>query len=399
MEINREQLYRFPWSKTDNPGGWIEVTDTCNITCRGCYRTKLEGHRPLDMVKNDIIDTIRLTNCDCITIAGGEPLIYPHLPEVVQYIASLGIKPIIFSNGVNLTPEILQTLKKAGLAKIHLHIDSVQEREGWTGSSESGLNTLRQHYAEIIHKTGKIQCGFHVTVYRSNLPDIPKVLAWGLKNLDKVQHISFIAYRTIPVDENIAFFAGGKQITADQLPNRPDDSREIDITTEEMIAVLKKEFPFLHPCAYLNGTSDYASNKFLIMVNFGTRKHLYGNLGRRTMELAQMGYHLIYKKYFAFLKKPKAGGKLFLLLFIDPQINKGFRRFLRLFVRNPLILFDPIYVQSIHLQQPNEIINGNINLCDDCVNMMAYKGQLINSCRLDEYRMYGEPLQIVKQKN
>jgi organic radical activating enzyme len=41
------------------------------------------------MVKNDIIDTLRLTNCDCITIAGGEPLIYPHLPEVVQYIASL----------------------------------------------------------------------------------------------------------------------------------------------------------------------------------------------------------------------------------------------------------------------------------------------------------------------
>jgi hypothetical protein len=148
-------------------------------------------------------------------------------------------KPIIFQT-VNLTPEILQTLKKDGLAKIHLHIDSVQEREGWTGSSESGLNTLRQHYAEMIHKTGKIQCGFHVTVYRSNLPDIPKVLAWGLKNLDKVQHISFIAYRTIPVDENLAFFAGGKQITADQLPNRPDDSREIDITTEEMIDVLKR---------------------------------------------------------------------------------------------------------------------------------------------------------------
>jgi MoaA/NifB/PqqE/SkfB family radical SAM enzyme len=77
--IERKKLYRFPWSKTDNPGGWIEVTDICDMQCPGCYRSQMEGHRDLKAVFKDIEDTVAMTNCDCITIAGGEPLAYPHL--------------------------------------------------------------------------------------------------------------------------------------------------------------------------------------------------------------------------------------------------------------------------------------------------------------------------------
>ncbi|MCU0369976.1 MAG: hypothetical protein MUC31_01050, partial [Bacteroidales bacterium] len=72
-EINRADLYRFPWSKTDNPGTWVEVTDTCNISCVGCYRKQVAGHKDFEDLKKDIQDSIRLTNCDCIEIAGGEP--------------------------------------------------------------------------------------------------------------------------------------------------------------------------------------------------------------------------------------------------------------------------------------------------------------------------------------
>ena len=146
--IERKKLYRFPWSKTDNPGGWIEVTDICDMQCPGCYRSQIEGHRELQSVIKDIEDTASMTNCDCITIAGGEPLGYPHLPEVVRFIRNMKIKPIILSNGLLLTPEMALELKKAGLSKIHLHIDSAQKREGWAGKTEAELNELRQYYAD-----------------------------------------------------------------------------------------------------------------------------------------------------------------------------------------------------------------------------------------------------------
>ena len=110
MQIDRTKLYRFPWSKTDNPGGWVEVTDECNMVCPGCYRSTLSGHRPLEEVKQDILDTRRLTNCDCMTIAGGEPLIYPHLTEVIKFISDLKLKPVLFTNGEGMDPGRLAEL-------------------------------------------------------------------------------------------------------------------------------------------------------------------------------------------------------------------------------------------------------------------------------------------------
>jgi hypothetical protein len=176
----------------------------------------------------------------------------------------------------------------------------------------------------------------------------------------------------------------------------PTDVEDMSITTEEMFGVIHNQFPKLKPSAWLNGTTVYETFKFLIIVNIGTKKHLYGNMGKNTMEMAQMFYHLFFGRYFAFLKSPKTGSKIFLLQFFDPQIRKSFIVFLKFLLKNPLSLFNRIYAQSIHFQQPNEIIDGNVNLCDDCVNMMVWNGQLINSCRLDEYRLFGEAMTIVK---
>ena len=42
----KSNYYRFPWSNNDNPISWLEITDVCNIFCKGCYRKHLSGHRP-----------------------------------------------------------------------------------------------------------------------------------------------------------------------------------------------------------------------------------------------------------------------------------------------------------------------------------------------------------------
>ncbi len=398
MNIDRTKLYRFPWSKTDNPGGWIEVTDQCNLVCPGCYRSQLAGHRTLDDIKQDILDTKRLTNCDCMTIAGGEPLFYPHLTEVIEFISRLKVKPILFTNGEKLIPETLRELKKAGLVNIHFHIDNAQERPEWIGKSESEMNVLREHYANMLYETVGIQCGFHVTVFRSNLEEIPDIVGWALKNIHKVQHISFIAYRAIPADDHLQFFADGKMLEKSHMTNIEQNINDISISTEEMFAKMNAVYPELRPSAYLNGTAVHESNKFLIVVNVGSKGRKYGLLGAKTMELTQMFYHFFNGRYYTFLNSPNAGKKLFLMSLFDKEIRKTSRNYLAACLRNPMRLADKIYVQSIHFQQPNEIVNGEVNLCDDCVNMMAYKGKLINPCRLDEYRLYGDAMHIVKIK-
>ena len=392
MTIERENLYKFPWSKTDNPGGWVEVTDECDLSCPGCYRSRLEGHRPLEEVKNDIITCQRMTNCDRIAISGGEPLLYPHIIEVVEFISSQRMKPMLLTNGKKLTWELALTLKEAGLVQFYFHVDSGQQRPGWAGKNEAEMNKLRQHYADLVWELGGVQCGYNVTVFRSTLKYIPEIVEWTRSNIHKVQHLSLIAFRGFLLKKGMKYMVDNKTIDTSLLQNWSDDPEEISITTDEMFRILENHFPRQHPCAYLSGTTDQETYKFLIILNVGSRDKMYGGLGARTVELVQVFHHLFKGKYCAFLKNQKVGKKIFILSLLDREVKKAFVNFLKASIRNPSRIFDGIYVQCINLQQPNEILKGKRNLCDGCLNMMIYKGELINSCQLDEYRLFGGPL-------
>jgi hypothetical protein len=389
MNVTRENLYRFPWSKTDNPGAWVEVTDRCNLTCRGCYRHRLSGDRQLEAVKDDILACKAITHCDSIIIAGGEPLLYPHLVEVVRFIRSHKMKPVILTSGEGLTRALASTLAKAGLAKFHFHIDSGQTRPGWTGKNEAELNALRQRFADLCWDLTGVQCGYNATVYRSTLKEIPEIVSWARRNIHKVQHCSLIAYRAIPLVDGLEYRVNGEAIDSSVVPNSSTTFDEISISTEEMYELLAKRFNDIRPCAYLNGTSAMETNKYLIIIHAGSRHQVYGTLGAKTVECVQIFYHMFKGRYCAFLHNPVAGKRLFLLSLLDEEVKKVLSRFCRAVLKNPLRVFDRLYVQTIHLQQPHEIVDGEVNLCDDCPNMMMHDDKLIFSCRLDEYRLLG----------
>jgi hypothetical protein len=384
-----EHPYRFPWSKTDNPGGWVEVTDVCDLHCAGCYRHRLEGHRPVQGVREEILAHRRLRNCDRIAIAGGEPLLYTDIVDIVEFIARQQMKPMILTNGASLTPDLAVALKKAGLKQFYFHVDSGQNRTGWLGKSESDLNRLRQHFADVCWDLGGVQCGYNTTVFRHTLNDIPEIVEWSRSNVHKVQHLSLIAYRALPAVEGMEFFVGGRRSDLTGFSCTTDSLDAISITTEEMLAVLQERFPDLQPCAYLNGTAVQSTRKFLVMVLLGSKRGVLGSVGGKTVELDQILYRLRHGRYSASMENPEVGKKVFLLSFMDRNVRKAFGTFLRSCARDPRRLFDRVYAQAVNLQQPNEIANGVMNLCEGCVNMMRYKGKWIHSCKLDEYRILG----------
>src|SRR3990170_8297959 len=137
--INSTDLYRLPWTLPDNGISWLEPTARCNLNCYGCYRKNIkDSHKSMEQVKHelDVFQSLRKT--DCISIAGGEPLLYPNIVELVAEIKSRGLKPIINSNGIALTKELLHNLKKAGVFGFTFHIDSKQGRgrgPQWEGRS------------------------------------------------------------------------------------------------------------------------------------------------------------------------------------------------------------------------------------------------------------------------
>ena len=247
MPIERTRMYRLPWTLTDNPGGWVEVTDACELSCPGCYRHRLEGHVPLAQVEADVVTVKRLTNCDRIAIAGGEPLLYPHILEVVEFIARQGLKPLLLTHGERLTLDLARDLRRAGLVKFHFHVDSGMQRPGWVGKNEAEMNELRQHFADLVWEAGGMQCGFNITVFHASLPYLPDVLEWCRHNLHKVQHVSLVAFRSIPLSDDWEYRVNGRTVDAGAFQHATEDLDRITVTSDEMYEVLRRHDPRYRP--------------------------------------------------------------------------------------------------------------------------------------------------------
>jgi pyruvate-formate lyase-activating enzyme len=397
MNFSRNDLFRFPWSATDNPGAWIEVTDICDLSCPGCFRkNNVTGHRPLEEIKKEVLQCRDQLNCSRICISGGEPLLYPEIVETVRYISSLNLKPIILSNGETLTWELLMQLKKAGLFQFYFHADSGQNRPGWIGKTEEEMNELRQRLTDMVYKAGKIKCGFNLTVRRSNLGQINDIASWFRHNIDKANHLSLITYRGIPDDESLEMQVNGRKINPKLLTGNIRSEHEIDISTIDLHDELSRHFDDVYPAAYLNGIPNEDTFKYLVTVNVGSKNHIYGVAGPKTAEIYQLLYHVFNGRYDAIIPDP--GRAIFFMALFDRKLRSALKRYLLAILRNPLRLFEGIHIQALILQQPFEVIDGKPNLCDGCINLMPYQGKLINSCRLDEYRLLGGPITFMKHK-
>ena len=395
MAIDRSRMYQLPWTPTDNPGGWVEVTDACDFSCPGCYRQKLTGHVPLPQIEADVLAVKRLTNCDRVAIAGGEPLLHPRILEVVEFIARQGLKPLLLTHGERLTPDLARDFRKAGLVKFHFHVDAGMQRPGWSGKNEAEMNELRQHFADLVWEAGGgggLQCGFNITVFRSTLPYLPHVLEWCRANLHKVQHVSLVAFRSIPLSDEWEYQVDGRPVDARALQHSTAELDRLTVTSDQMFEELRDHDRGFRPAVYLPGTTAPQTTKFLVALQLGTATKHYGYLGPRTVEAVQVAHHFWYGRYVDFMKSAKVGRRVFLMAAVDPVVRRALRRFARAVLRSPRRALEKVWIQSVSLQQPNEMLAGKANLCGGCPNMMVWQGGLIPSCRLDEYRLFGGPM-------
>jgi hypothetical protein len=243
----------------------------------------------------------------------------------------------------------------------------------------------------MIKKTGRIQSGFNMTIRHSNLHEIPDIVRWYRANIDRVSHLSFIAFRGVPRGLADLLFVDGKKVESKYLPDAIEPEEEINISSLDILEKLSSELDYIYPSAYLKGTARPETYKLITINNIGSKKQIYGAVGEKTMKMYQEFYYKLHHKYDATV--PQFGKMIFFMAFFDREVRKALKNYLRVISRHPLRIFERMFVQSLVIQQPFEVIDGELNLCDGCINLMPYKGEMINSCRLDEYRLLGGPIQ------
>jgi len=387
LKLNHLDYYRLPWNLTDNSISWLEPTAKCNLYCDGCYRKNENTHKSLEQIKQDMEVFTRLRKCDGVSIAGGDPLTHPDIVDIVKLIKEQNLKPIINTNGLALTKELLVELKKAGVYGFTFHIDSKQSRPHWKNKNELELNELRYHYAKMLADAGNISCAFNSTVYEDTMHYVPELVKWAEKNIDIVQVMVFIIYRAVNNDK-VDFYLGPKKMDMQQLVYNEETIKRTDIKAEEIVELIRTKYPDFDPCAYLNGSEKPDSFKWLLTGRMGRPGKIYGYMGKKSMEIIQTVHHMLFDKYLAYSKpKETRKGKSMLLL---SAFDKRLRKTAANYFKNPLNLFKRLHYQSVMIIQPVDFLeDGRQSMCDGCPDITVWNGQLVWSCRMEEQLNFG----------
>ncbi len=387
--INHLDLYRLPWTLPDNAISWLEPTSQCNLACEGCYRENLtNSHKPLSVVREELEIFKRLRKSDGISIAGGDPLMHPDIVEIVRMVHEMGFKPILNTNGNVLTMDLLKDLKRAGVYGFTFHVDSKQGRPKWKNKNEVELNELRLEYARMLAEVGGISCSFNSTVYDDTLQYVPELVEWAGKHIDIVHVMVFILYRAAVPNLPFDWYAGGKKIDMGPLVYSFSDQKKVDMRAPEIVAKIRERYPDFSPCAYLNGTEEVSSFKWLLTGRVGTKEQIYGYTGAKFMEIMQTFHHLLNGRYLAYEtpKKTRLGRSMLLLSPFDKQIRKTAKNYLG----NPFNIFKRLYYQSVMIIQPVDFTKcGGQSMCDGCPDITIWNGELVWSCRMEELKHFG----------
>lgn len=399
-EINPQELFRLPWTMSDNAMSWLEPTRYCNISCDACFHfSDANSVKSLAEIREEIKTILKLRKCDSMIIAGGEPLTHPEIVEVARMIGSYKVKPVILTNGIALNEGLVKDLKKAGVFGFSFHVDAHQTRPGWTGKGERELNELRQEFAEMIHREGGLMCAFILTVFPDTIQDMPCVLEWAVGNVDKVNAITFSLLRMINPDDPWDYYADTKKININDTPFVSKVYHE-NLMTDEMYKEIKKIIPEFRFNSYLGGTALSTSLKWALGNVISSKRKTYGSTGPKTMELVQNIHHFFTGRYLGYTKPRLYRQARSMLLFslFDPEIRRTLGRYLASLLRNPLRILEKLHLQSISVVQPVDILpNGENDNCDGCPNKTYWGGRLVSACRFEEYLKYGRPLSAVKK--
>jgi len=369
-----KNCYRLPWSKDDNPNGWIEPTTYCQLKCPGCYRgVDKDGavhiHEELEELKKQVDVFLETRNVQTISIAGGEPLLYPKIEELISYIKSRGLKAKIFTNGILLEEKLLEKLKECGASEFIIHIDKFQPREGYKNKTENELNKLRDYYCGIFRKVGGVNLGFIQPFSKDNLSDINSILKFCRNNTDIVSLVVFTLYSDINWNNSVR-----SKINA-------------DIAVSDVVDAIKNHFSYV-PSAYLGSTIDPDNPTWLFSISVGFKDSVLGFFDGKLYRNIELRH---YKKTGRYLIT-KIGNKISitqLLKLINYSCVRGIlKNYLVSIFKNPSRARADLYLQRhLILRGPKFTDNNKRDLCDGCPDAMFYNGKLVPSCILEEIKL------------
>jgi radical SAM protein with 4Fe4S-binding SPASM domain len=125
-----------------------DVTYACNLSCPHCL-TGSGRAAPDEMNRQEklaLIDQLVDMRVFSITLCGGEPLVCPHLFDVIEKAISRGMDVSLDTNGLWVTEEIVRKLADTGVSAVQVSLDGREETHdqfrGRKGSFKAAVRSI-----------------------------------------------------------------------------------------------------------------------------------------------------------------------------------------------------------------------------------------------------------------
>jgi radical SAM protein with 4Fe4S-binding SPASM domain len=158
----------------------FSVTGRCDQACTGCFYSARPGSAvaaqdaPWALFERVVLEAEQARVLQ-IALGGGEPLLHPHLVDMVRLAREHSVMPNLTTNGNLLTREMAHELKEAGLGQAQISLN---------GADEAVNARTRPNFAATMQaiencRAAGLSWGLNFLVTRSNLTTLEAVIELG----------------------------------------------------------------------------------------------------------------------------------------------------------------------------------------------------------------------------
>ncbi len=168
----------------------IELSKACNLRCPFCYAdagSKTDDELSLQRILL-LIQEAKENGAQTITILGGEPLLFPKFKDVVSHVHSIGLTPLIFTNGTLMTPGLADFLYENGasiIVKYNSHENPAIQDDmvgGVVGTFEKIKKTLQILIDKKFNAPIPTRLGIETVMSQKNIVELPKIFRFAREN-------------------------------------------------------------------------------------------------------------------------------------------------------------------------------------------------------------------------
>ncbi|MCL2135428.1 MAG: radical SAM protein [Candidatus Bathyarchaeota archaeon] len=151
-----------------------ESTRACNYACQHCRAQAQKQADPKQLTTKEaynMIDQIATFCKPIFIISGGDPLQREDIFDIAKYASDKGLRVVMSPSGSNITPEIIEKLKKSGIKMISLSLDGSSAKIHDNFRMVQGAFDLVMHNMTLAHKQ-QLPFRINTTVTQHNLTDL-----------------------------------------------------------------------------------------------------------------------------------------------------------------------------------------------------------------------------------